>query len=402
MPNCRYCEIIKKSAPNYKIHRANWDLGSDFPRCAWHWQLVCDRCGRKISFNGVAWCDKAKEFFCILCAPQHRKKKRKFWAWDYYYEVWCKKCSSYHPALDWIEFKGKHPWQKDPSAFRTLRGLNRNKKFKFYAWMKWAPTELQNPSLKAIQQGWENGAKTWNANYGKYGDAYRRNIFNPTLFPLIGKVKGKKVLDAGCGAGYLSRLLAEKGAMVTGIDLSQKFIDIAKDYEKKKPLDIRYEQGNIANLSRFPSTYFDLVVSVYVLCDVRDGKKAIQEIARVLKNKGRFIFLIEHPCFSWQAGGWERVPKDSQRTEDCCYFKVDNYFRRGTLQSQWGELPILLSFHRTLSDYFRYLIDSGFQLRKLIEPRPLRKSLRRHPREWDREDRIPPVLIIEAVKQKSE
>jgi ubiquinone/menaquinone biosynthesis C-methylase UbiE len=268
--------------------------------------------------------------------------------------------------------------------------------------MKWAPAELQNPSLNDIQQGWDNGAEKWDATYSKYGDSYRRNIFNPALFPLIGNVKGKRILDAGCGTGYLSRLLAEKGAKVAGIDLSQKFIEIAKDYEKKRPLGIRYEQANIANLSRFPSAYFDLVVSVYVLCDARDCKKAIQEIARVLKTKGRFILLIEHPCFSWHAGGWERVPKDSQRTEDCKYFKVDNYFRRGTLQSQWGELPILLSFHRTLSDYFSYLIESGFQVRNLIEPRPLRRSLRKHPREWDTEDRVPPVLIIQAVKQRSE
>jgi SAM-dependent methyltransferase len=401
VPNCRYCEIIKKNSPDYKVRRANWDLDSDFPRCAWHWQFICIRCGRRISFNGMAWCERTKEFFCIRCAPQHRKRKRKFWAWDYYYEAWCKKCLRYHPALDWLEFNGIHPWQKNKSAYRSLIGLSRKKRFKPYGWVEWAPGYIQNPSLNIIQQGWNNGAEKWNANYGKYGDSYRRNIFNPALFPLIGNVKGKKVLDAGCGAGYLCRLLAEKGAKVTGIDLSKKFIEIAKDYEKKKSLGIRYEQENIANLSRFPSAYFDLVVSVYVLCDVRDCRIAIQEIARALKNKGRFIMLIEHPCFSWHAGGWERVPKDSQRTEDCWYFKVDDYFRRGTLQSQWGELPILLSFHRTLSDYFRFLIESGLQLRKLIEPRPLRKSLLQHPRDWDTEDRIPPVLIIEAIKQKA-
>lgn len=279
-------------------------------------------------------------------------------------------------------------------------GLSRNKRLKPWGWMRWAPLELQPPSLRKIQKGWDDAAEKWDASYGKYGDSYRQNIFNPALSPLLDDVKGKRILDAGCGAGYLSRLLTEKGAKVTGVDLSKKFIEIAKRYEKKKPLGIRYEVANLASLSRFPSATFDIVVSVYVLCDTRDSGKAIREIARVLKHNGHFIFLISHPCFGWQAGAWERIPEDSQRDEDCLYFKVDNYFERGTMETQWGELPILLSFHRPLSDYFRFLKESGFLVRNLIEPQPLRKALQARPREWGRENRIPPVLIIDAIKQK--
>lgn len=207
-----------------------------------------------------------------------------------------------------------------------------------------------------------------------------------------------EILDAGCGTGYLSRLLAERGARVTGVDLSKRFIEIAEQYEKKKPLGIRYDRADLADLSRFPDRSFDLVVSVYVLCDARDCRKAVSEIGRVLKPGGRFIFLIEHPCFGWQAGGWERVPKDSMRNEDCLYFKVDSYFKRGTLEGQWDELPVLLAFHRPLSDYFRFLKESGFLVRDLIEARPRRKAIRERPRDWEKEDRVPPVLIIDAVK----
>ena len=141
-----------------------------------------------------------------------------------------------------------------------------------------------------------------------------------------------------------------------------------------------------------------MVISVYVLCDTRDCRKAISEIARVVKPDGRFIFLIGHPCFGWQIGAWERIPEDSQRSEDFLYFKVDSYFKRGTLESQWGEIPVLLSFHRPLSAYFHFLRESGFLVKDLIEPRPRRKALRDRPREWDKEDRIPPVLVIDAVR----
>jgi SAM-dependent methyltransferase len=349
----------------------------------------------------VAWCEKTKEFFCIHCAPRHRKRASSFWTWNYYYELWCEKCLSYHPALDWLEFKGKHPWQKEESTCRALRGLTRKKKSQPWGWMRFAPPTRQHPSLQEIQKGWDSAAEKWDAGYGKYGDSYRQNIFNPALFSLLGDVKRKRILDAGCGAGYMSRLLTEKGARVIGVDLSKKFIEIAKHYERKKPLGIKYEQVNLANLSRFSSTSFDIVISVYVLCDTRDCGKAIREIARVLKPNGRFIFLIGHPCFDWQAGGWERVPQDSQRNEDCLYFKVDNYFKQGTLECQWGQLPILLSFGRPLSDYFRFLRKNGLLVRDLVEPRPIRRALRERPREWEREDRIPPVLIIDAVKLRN-
>jgi 2-polyprenyl-3-methyl-5-hydroxy-6-metoxy-1,4-benzoquinol methylase len=324
----------------------------------------------------------------------------KFWVWDYYYQLWCDTCSRFHPALDWLEFKGQHPWQLDEHARKTLRGMSRSKKLRPFLWIKWASPERQHPSIKEIQKGWDDGAEIWNGRYNTYGDAYRRTIFNPALFPLIGDVQKKKILDAGCGNGYLCRLLAKKGARVTGIDLSGKLIEIAMRYEEKNPLGIRYEQANLANLARFPSAYYDMVISVYVLCDVRDCREAVSEIARVLKPGGRFIFLIEHPCFSWHTGGWERVPADSERTEDCLYFKVDDYFKRGTLESQWGGLPVLLGFHRPLSDYFYFLQENRFLVRNLIEPRPRRRALRERPREWNREDRIPPVLIVDALKPK--
>ena len=398
MAQCRYCRMIEKTDPRYRIRRAKWDLGSEFPRCAWHWQFVCDRCGRRISFHGVAWCEYSEEFFCIRCALRHRKTLSSFWAWDYYYELWCRNCARHHPALDWLEFTGNHPWQRSKSAARALKGLSRRRKMELWGWVRWAAQELQSPSLRQVERAWDSAAEKWDASYGKYGDSYRQNIFNPVLFSLLGDVRGKRILDAGCGAGYLSRLLTENGGRVTGVDLSRKFIEIARGHEKRRSLGIRYEEADLANLSRFSTATFDIVASVYVLCDTRDCSKAICEIARVLKANGRFVFLIGHPCFGWQSGGWHKVPRDSQRTEDALYFKSDNYFRRGTLESQWGELPVLPSFHRPLSDYFHFLKRAGFLVRNLIEPRPIPKALRDRPGEWDREDRIPPVLIIDAIK----
>jgi len=61
------------------------------------------------------------------------------------------------------------------------------------------------------------------------------------------KKKGLKVLDAGCGEGYLCRALAKKKHKVSGIDFSPQLIEAAKILEKKKPLGINYFVGDFRN-----------------------------------------------------------------------------------------------------------------------------------------------------------
>ncbi|MBN2621457.1 methyltransferase domain-containing protein [candidate division WOR-3 bacterium] len=398
MARCKYCTIIRERDKTYQVHKTSKDLESDFPRCAWHWQFMCDTCGRSFPFHAVAWCDRTRKFLCIKCAPRHKKAEKRFWAWDYYYALWCDTCKRYHPAMDFLEYKGIHPWQKSATARRKHLGLNPESVIKPGIVVRWASGRFARPSQAEVQRRWDLGAKVWDKGYTKYGDSYRRHLFNPGLFSLIRNVKGKKVLDAGCGQGYMARLLAERGANVVGVDLSKKFIEIARHYESKKPLGIKYMQANLAHVPQLKSRCFDLIVSVYVLCDVRDYDRAIREMARVLKSRGRFVFLIEHPCFNWQSGGWKRVPADSLRTEDSLYLMVKDYFRRGIQESQWGKLPLLLTFIRPLSDYFHALKNHGFVVQDLIEPRPRASALRNRPADWEEENRVPPVLIIEAVK----
>jgi len=398
MAQCKYCEIIRENDENYKIRKAGKDLNSNFPRCTWHWQFVCDICKRSLSFHAMTWCDRTEKYLCIKCASHHRKVKKRFWAWKYYYSLWCDRCKRFHAALDFLEHQGTHPWQRDASTRQKRHGLNPKKVLKPWGFVRWASGKYAQPTQSEVQKRWDQGAEVWDKGYTKYGDSYRRNLFNPALFHLIGEVKGQKVLDAGCGSGYMARLLAEQGARVIGVDLSAKFIEIAQRYEKKKPLGITYMQADLAHVPQLKSSYFDLVVSVYVLCDVKDYDKAIREIARVLKHRGRFICLIEHPCFGWQSGGWERIPADSHRTEDFLYLKVKDYFKRGTQESQWGKLPVLLTFFRPLSDYFHSMKKYGFVVQDLIEPKPRTEAVRKRPADWDRENRVPPVLIIEALK----
>ncbi|NIR15594.1 MAG: methyltransferase domain-containing protein, partial [Desulfobacterales bacterium] len=197
------------------------------------------------------------------------------------------------------------------------------------------PTSYYIPSKKAgitdrqISKAWDELAEKWNSFTLDQGDFNRQHIIDPAIFHMLGSVNGLSILDAGCGNGYLCRLLAKKGAKMVGVDISKRFIEIARQKEKETPLGILYYSGTLSNLEMLGNKRFDIVISNLALMDVLHLEKAMMEINRVLKEDGRLIFSILHPCFSTPpVHGWERVPPDSQRKEDWIYWKVDRYFDR--------------------------------------------------------------------------
>lgn len=104
-------------------------------------------------------------------------------------------------------------------------------------------------------------------SFGDEGDLARRLLLNPALFALLGDVTGKRILDAGCGQGYLCRLLAKRGASMTGIEPADIWCAYAVQRERAEPLAIRYIR---ADLSRWQTEkdIFDVVVSNMVMMDI--------------------------------------------------------------------------------------------------------------------------------------
>ena len=106
-------------------------------------------------------------------------------------------------------------------------------------------------------------------------------------------LKGKRILDLGCGDGYYSIYLNKRGAEVVGVDLSSNMVKLAKKNAKKHGLEIPFYETN-GNTLNFGDECFDMVLTVVVLQHVigeRKLNKSIEEIKRVLTKNGHIIIF---------------------------------------------------------------------------------------------------------------
>lgn len=224
-------------------------------------------------------------------------------------------------------------------------------------------------------------------------------MIDPALFRLLGDVKGRRVLDAGCGSGYLARLLAAKGAEVVGVDHSAQLLEIARREEKKEPLGVKYLKADLGRLSPLAEAVFDVVVSNVVLQDVVAFDDAFREFHRVLRPGGRLLFSVTHPCFERPVPGmWIREPPDTERIEEWRGLLLDRYYDRVALW--WGPSgqPPMVGFHRTLEDYTTALGAAGFLIARMEEPRPGPEAIERMYRQFADYLRVPNFLIVEALQ----
>jgi 2-polyprenyl-6-hydroxyphenyl methylase/3-demethylubiquinone-9 3-methyltransferase len=105
----------------------------------------------------------------------------------------------------------------------------------------------------------------------------------------IGRLDGLSVLDVGCSGGILAEEFAKRGANVTGIDLSEKALQVARDHAAAGGLRIRYQRGTAEEIP-VADGQFDVVVCADCLEHVDDLEQVIGQIARVLKGGGAFCY----------------------------------------------------------------------------------------------------------------
>jgi ubiquinone/menaquinone biosynthesis C-methylase UbiE len=248
------------------------------------------------------------------------------------------------------------------------------------------------------RKDWNHLARDYQAFREEQG-TYNELVEVPAMLELIGDVKGKRVLDAGCGFGYYSILLAKSGATVTGIDISERMIELAKNNAREASIKCQFFVCDMQNLSMFAKNTFDMVVSSVVVGDLDFPEKAFSEVYRVLKHNGTFAFSENHPLLK---GSWE---KDSGGKR--LHWNIDNYFDRSVRTTQWktetGKIIETSSRHRTVQDYFDALTASGFLVERLVEPEPTDKTPLDNlasTEHYSKAKRIPIFILFKARKPR--
>ena len=251
--------------------------------------------------------------------------------------------------------------------------------------------------------GWNDLSDWYDRKQGDGGDLWHRTIIDPALLKAAGGCRGKMVLDLGCGNGYLSRRLAHQGADVTAVDASPKMVESARAHGSAR---VKYLCSDATRLKDIPDCRFDVVFANMSLMDMPDAEKVIGEVARVLKERGRFVASICHPCFEVMShSGW--VAEKASGVPRAVYRKVRGYREPFSDEMRWdisdGTNAYTMSYHRPLSWYARVLSSKGMTITALDEPQPTKEFFeikRGDPEDLDgpgfRE--VPLHLVIEAVK----
>jgi 2-polyprenyl-3-methyl-5-hydroxy-6-metoxy-1,4-benzoquinol methylase len=178
-------------------------------------------------------------------------------------------------------------------------------------------------------------------------DGIMANPVVPRLLAEIGDVVGLHVLDAGCGEGYLARILAASGAAVTGADVAENLLAIAR--AKDSAGAIAWRLGDLSQPAPDLAGRFDLAVSHMVMNDVPDHRGFLRTVAAALKPGGRYVFSMNSP-YSFVV-----------RSHIKDYFSSEMASYRGMAE----EGAQVYFFQRTLEEYIDACLEAGFTLRRL-------------------------------------
>ncbi|MCI5119876.1 MAG: class I SAM-dependent methyltransferase [Candidatus Electrothrix sp. AUS4] len=240
-----------------------------------------------------------------------------------------------------------------------------------------------------------NDKELWDGiaeQYQKTVDNYL--LLEPFIIDICGEVSNLNILEVGCGDGFISRKLSEKNATVTGIDIAPNMLKYSDQF-KDDSLHLSYKVADATNLHEFNDESFELIVSnlVYMIMEGSENvSKSFQEAWRVLKQNGRFIFSIAHPCFDKR----EIEGNKTVRSKGNTYHQVDDKYEVSLLKDGVVTSEFFY-YHRPLQFYSSILHKAGFLVLKLHEPTPSQHLVDQNP-ELKYSLEFPAFLIFEVIK----
>jgi SAM-dependent methyltransferase len=202
-------------------------------------------------------------------------------------------------------------------------------------------------------------------DYDSFAEAYtaetEASLINgyyerPAILALAGDVAGRRILDAGCGAGPLFAALRDRGAVVTGFDKSTGMLELAR---RRLGDGADLHVADLGSPLPFADGAFDDVIASLVLHYLEDWTAPLAELRRVLKPGGRLIVAVDHPfattLFHYESG----------RKAD--YFGTYQHAAEWTLGGQTVQMSF---WHRPLHAMADAFTAAGFRISVISEPEP--------------------------------
>jgi SAM-dependent methyltransferase len=268
---------------------------------------------------------------------------------------------------------------------------------------------VDRETLELNRRGWNEISSNYQADtYISTNDVHYGPLgLGERSLGLLGDVRGKRVIEIGCGGGQNAIVLAKWGATVSGIDPSREQLDFARRLSESEGVKIRLEEGIAEDLGTFPDGRFDIALSSYAFDYVTDLDLALREAHRVLDNGGILVFCLSHPWF--QAVGWYLVGDEEAPDigDYSSWPKVDEW--------DWtypdGTSARMRDNFRTLAQIVNGVIDAGFSVERMVEqayediddPKtrarlPYIHRTDEDTREYEMGRKLPRTLILRASK----
>lgn len=222
---------------------------------------------------------------------------------------------------------------------------------------------------------------------------YNECLEMPTTLSLLGKVRGKKILDVGCGTGIYAKLLMRRGARVWGIDQSEGMLSIARKYAKGANL----RKGSVYRYP-FKDNTFDSVLSALVIDHIDDLGRMFREVRRVLKKGGVFVFSAPNPISECRVR--VRIGKKE--------FKIFGHEREGSrvfgdyFTENWRRAPVANTFveqhHKTYETILQAILKSRMEFVAYKDAKPIKRGKKVDARAYRTFSRIPLFYSVKLRK----
>lgn len=226
--------------------------------------------------------------------------------------------------------------------------------------------------LNTVKSEWNSMAVAYE-QFNNSPDSYSYTIEWPCIQELLPDMRGKTILDFGCGTGIFTFLLEQYyPSRIIGIDLSEEMIKIATAKGKNKKSSAQFILGDAGKLANYFDEPFDLVFSSTTTHYLANLDALFENISRVLKEDGVCVLSVIHPVYSAQypIEHADTFPSDEEWVVRYLDQRKRAYIQPWIEYNDQFENQLSRSYHYIMSDYMNAILRAGLKIQALKEPMP--------------------------------